>query len=735
MPDHATVEMTDDIESMEDEKQRLGVMLSSLGSKLSQLAGEQVSSRQLIETRWLNDLRQYHGEYTADELARMQESGTSSIYVNLTRNKTRAAIARLSDMLLPNDDRNWGIKPTPEPQLSVLANSRDPAEKDQARQQRERAEQKARLMQTAIDDDFTEARYNGKARDVIGDSCLLGTGVLKGPVVVNRQRRAWRRDENSGLQVMEVQKEFRAGLERVDAWDFFPDMSAATMEEAEFGFERKLLNKKQMRELSNLPGVIDNQLRKVLETDPDGTHISQDRRDELRHITGVDTVANNKRWELWEYWGPLDKEELIAAGVQIDEDPLAEYSGCVLFVGEHVIKAAINPLDSGELPWSVHNWEEDPSSIFGFGVPFLMRNPQKVASTAWRMIMDNAGLSAGPQIAVDKSAVYPQDGDWRLRPRKVWISTGKVPLNQAFYAYNIPSNQGDLYSIFQAAQQLADTETNLPILLQGEGAGGGPGAKTYGGMQMLMNNSNIVLRSAVKNYDDGITEPVVRRFYDWHMAYDEREEIKGDFSIVARGSSVLIARQEQQEKLLALAQIAASNPEFAQSTEWQGLYREIVRSMSVSADNVLKDEETIEQEKQQAGQQMPPEMQLKQMELQLKQQEQQMKGQELKMKAQRDQADYQLRVQEQQFQQQYKSAELQSQQERDRAELALKQNLTLAQLEAKLGLESQKLELQMRETSAKLQTQRDAKAAELTDRQNERHARQQNMNQGFDSYG
>lgn len=717
MPDNATVEMTDDTEANEDEKQRLESLLSGLGGKLQMLAAEQVSARQQLETRWLTDLRQYHGEYTPDELQRMRESGGSSVYVNITRNKTRAAIARLSDMLLPTDDRNWGIKPTPEPQLSVMANSGDEGQKDQARQIREAADMKARSMQSAIDDDFTEARYNSKARDVIGDSCLLGTGVMKGPVVVNRKRRAWRHDESSQMHVMEVQEEYRAGLERVETWDFFPDMSAANMNEAEFAFERKLLNKKQMRELANLPGVLEDQLRKVLETDPDGHHISNDRRSELRHITGVDTVSNNKRWELWEYWGPLDKDEMIAAGVDADDDPLTEYNGCVLFVGEHVIKAAINPLDSGDLPYSVHNWEEDPSSIFGFGVPFLMRDSQKVASSAWRMIMDNAGLSAGPQIVVDKTAVTPQDGQWRMSPRKVWIATGKVPITQAFYAYTPQSNQAGLYSIFQSAQQLADTETNLPILLQGEGASGGPGSQTYGGMQMLMNNSNIVLRSAVKNYDDGITEPLVRRFYDWHMAYDQRDEIKGDFSIVARGSSVLIARQDQQEKLLGLAQVAASNPEFAQSTEWQGLYREIVRSMSISADNVLKSEEEIEQQKAQAGDQMPPEMQAKAAEIQLKQQEAQ-------FNAQKFQSEHQLKQQNQQFEQQLAQQEMEQSRDLKLMEIAAKQEITLAQLKTKLQIDS-----------ARIQTDRDTTAAQLTDAQNRRAAKEKNMANGWDSYG
>lgn len=720
--------------------------LQVLGSKLHKLAHDQVAARQLIETRWLNDLRQYHGEYTAAELERME--GRSSVFVNITRNKTRAAISRLADMLLPNDDRNYGIKPTPIPQTSALV----PEEQKQAAI--EGADEAARLMEEQIADDFDEARYYAHARDVIEDACIYGTGVMKGPTIVNRTRQAWSTDPVSGVSALEIQQEYRPAVERVDPWDFFPDMSAQSMEEAEFVFERKLINRKQLRALADLPGVMHEQLRRAMEDEDGHGHIANDRRDELREITGVDTVSTAKRWELWEYWGPLDKDELRAAGVEVDDDPLIEYTGSVLMVGRFVVKASLNPLDSGAIPYSSFNWEADGSSIFGFGVPYLMRQPQKVTNAAWRMMMDNAAVSAGPQVVVNKRAVTPQDDDWTVKRMKTWLATGDLPVDQAFGIYNINSNQGDLSAIFQMAQQLADVETNLPILLQGEGVRGGPGAGTATGMQMLMNNSNIVLRSAVKNWDDGITVPTVRRFYDFHMAYTDRPEIKGDFDIIAKGTSVLIAREEQQEKLMMLAQLAGSNPEFAKMTDWQAMYREILRTMQVSSDDVTRSEEEIQQLTEQQG--PDAETQLKVQELQLKQAEYQLKQQQAELEATKAAQEMDLKRQAQQFEQQYKAAELQSEQEKARLEIALKEGITLAQLEQKAGLESQKLEAQMQKTAAELaaereklaaqmqfesqktaaqmQTERDMTAAELADKQAERAARQRNQSMGFDSY-
>jgi len=227
-----------------------------------------------------------------------------------------------------------------------------------------------------------------------------------------------------------------------------------------------------------------------------------------------------------------------------------------------------------------------------------------------------------------------------------------------------------------------------------------------------------VLRSATKNFDDGVTTPTVRRFYDYHMMYTDRPEIKGDFDIVAKGTSVLVAREEQQEKLMMLSQVAAQNPMFSELTNWSGLYREILRTLQVPVDSVAYTDEEMERKAQEQGQQQEPpiEVQVKMKELQIKEQE------------------LQLKSQQQQFEQQHKSAELQTRQEKDRMEIALKEGITMKELEVKVGMHSQELEAEMQKTAAKLATDRETKAAQLADSQNERTARRENMQQGFDSY-
>ena len=62
--DSTNIESTDEEFELE-----IAERLHVFASRLNRLATEQVGKRSQIEQRWLDDLRQYHGEYASDEAA------------------------------------------------------------------------------------------------------------------------------------------------------------------------------------------------------------------------------------------------------------------------------------------------------------------------------------------------------------------------------------------------------------------------------------------------------------------------------------------------------------------------------------------------------------------------------------------------------------------------------------------------------------------------------------------
>ena len=704
-------EVTDKSEQAErDMAERLRVF----GVRLQSKAEDQVKRRYSIDERWLDDLRQFNGQYDKTTAATLAASGGSKLFVNITRNKVNAAEARLIDILFPTDDRNWGIQPTPVPYLSKITKDEDPVQnedgspfvtdkgiqvekRDIAQGVIEEARERSNAMQDEIEDQLTETNYNSVNRDMVHDAVLYGTGVLKGPVILGKTRQKWSEvvdDQGQVAQVIEMVEDLKPGAERVDPWDFFPDMQARSIDDAEFIFQRHYMSKKALRDLANKPGFLRTQIAEVLKKDADNSHTATHLQ-EMQSMAGL-TSLDNGRFEVWEYHGPVEKEDLIAAGVEVDEDDVfTDFNGVVWFSEGRVLKAVINPADTGDMPYSVFNWEGDDTSVFGVGIPFLMRSSQKVLNATWRMLMDNAGLSVGPQTVINSQVVRPADGNWRLTPHKVWELTDKNGnVNNVFGSFEINSHMTELISLFQYARQIADEETALPQISQGEQ---GSATDTASGMSMLMNSANTMLRRVVKNFDDDITRPFIKRMYDWNMQFNPKEDVKGDFSIDARGTSSLLVKEQQAANLMNLMNISAS-PLLEPLTNTAALYRKVVSSMQIEADEIVKTTEEIELETQKMQKQMEAQQEMM---MQAQQAQPQaptgdpLAEQKLALEAQKMQMDGQLKgaqIQAQAQKLQVDQQKMASDRELELAKMAADKGIKVSEMRTKLGIEKMKVQ-------------------------------------------
>jgi hypothetical protein len=383
-----------------------------------------------------------------------------------------------------------------------------------------------------------------------------------------------------------------------------------------------------------------------------------------------------------------------------------ELEAVVVFIGDIVIFADINPLETGDRPYAVWNWEEDESCLFGYGVPFLMRTPQKILNSAWRMMMDNSGASVGPQVAVKSSKVQPSNGEWVIEPMKLWFITDpNVPVNDAFATFDINSHQGELANILQLAKTFADEETNLPMIAQGER---GTAPDTATGMSMLMNAANTVLRRMVKAFDDYVTRPMITRFYDYNMQNHPDEAIKGDFEVDARGSTALMTKELQTQQLMQFTQFYA-HPAFAPVLvpKAPAILRRIAESLRLNPDDVIPSDEEIQQMQEQAAQaaQQQPPQDPRIVAAQMRAESEQAKAQ---MQMQADQVEMQVRQQMSQQDMQYKIAALELEREIAMLKLGMQEKLTLEQVKAKMAdraiSERSKQDLFAAERALKLQT-------------------------------
>ena len=625
---HIQPEQTDvgvEYEDQEEKQRKMAEKLQSFGASLGGQRDEWIRSRGSygVDKRWIEDEDQYNGKdninKAASQMMTSVEQGypvttqgakphRSTVFIGMTRQKTNAAEARLADILLPTDDRNFGIQPTPDPQLMglskdnkaamdqqgqpVMGEDGQPARvRDVVKAVLEVANKKAKAMQTEIDDQLIECDYNSELRKVIHDSAVLGTGVIKGPIVTNRTRKAWQPvTDNTGQTVhqVEMMQEISPASFRVDPRNVWPDPGCGeSVHNGKGIYEREQITAKQIRDLAKQPGFLKAQLRKVLEEGPKQSAT-------LRELTDEDQRDMTRlTYEMWTYWGEVDHDDLESAGVGVGEkDELRTVSACVVMINNTVVKAFLNPLEGGDIPYDFFVWEKVAGTIWGYGIPYLMRSQQKVLNAAWRQMMDNAGVSSGPQIVIKPGAIQPADKQWQLSSRKIWYATDDIDdVRKAFSTFEFNSHQAELAGIIKMATELADAETGVPTIMQGEK---GAAPDTVGGMQMLMNSANVVLRRLVKQFDDMITKPHIRRYYDYNMMYNEDEEIKGDFTIDARGSSALVVRDIQNQSFLNLL-AAGANPIYGMYLDTQKLFEKALQAQHIDPAEVFKPEEEIEQ--------------------------------------------------------------------------------------------------------------------------------------------
>jgi len=632
------------VEEMDAEKREDEILEACrpIIGRLDSLAREQVSRRVLIELRWLEDLRQYFGHYTEADLANMKKAGASTANFKLTQSKTNSWAARLGDLLFPTDDRNWGIAPTPLPKLAAAAkeavlaaqkavddaNAAQQAEQPdvaaatieqanayaqkakQTNEEMEAAKKASDAMQEAIDDQLVQSRWVAQSRDAIEDACRLGTGIIKGPLTSNRVRKEWRGndDQNTGKRVWEMAElpDPQPEAIRIDPWHFFPDMSARRIEEAEFTFERSLPTKRDLRKYARKLGFNKAAVRRLLELGPlgmnqsDTGHIA-----ELRAINGEGEQIKD-RYVMWEYHGPLECDEIAllldAAGRPDDarrfleeKDPLEDHRVIVHFCGDEVLRIAEEwPLDSGDSLYSVFNFLKGETSIFGIGVPHIMGPSAKAINGAWRMMLDNSGLSVGPQVVVDKSSIVPQDGDWGMKPLKVWLKTSTAMATQQkpFEVFNIPINSNELAGIIKIGRDFVDEEVSMPQVAQGEA---GATVQPVGTTSMLFNSANVVFRRIVKAWDDDMTTPTIRRFYDWNMQFNPDDSVKGDMQIDARGTSVLMVKEMQSINLMMIANQWTMHPVLKHYLKVRETLVKTVQTMMIPPDEILVDKDKAEQ--------------------------------------------------------------------------------------------------------------------------------------------
>ncbi|MDP3939210.1 MAG: hypothetical protein Q8R92_13890 [Deltaproteobacteria bacterium] len=544
------------------------------------------------------------GPLTSDQRRTAADGETkSTAFVRITSRYVDAGAAKLSEILLPADEKAFSFSSTPVPELITalkdtsqavvdgvpLERDARPGEaqqlpgaalpptgglplaptagalpaapgsgpgipitvQDLAQEKQEHANTAAKKAEKRIHDWMVESRFRAEGRKIVFDASRIGVGVLKGPFPRTQISRA---RENGKLK---INKKVVPGYEWADPWNIYPDPACGeNIQNGDHLFHAEPIGKKQLRKLKGLKGYIDGAIDRVLSDGPAGVAVDN-QKPNAKH--------NRHLFTAWHYYGTLTHEEVLATRTVDEGDlPLAGdvYVICTM-VNDTLIRATINPLDSGEIPYHAVPWQRRPGHWAGVGVGEQIAMPQAAINAATRACFNNAGKSAGSVIVADRGAITPADGSWTLTPDKLYYKSADATaddVRKAFAFFQVPNTTPQLMVIIELCMRFAEEVTNIPLITQGQSGKTTP--ETFGATQLQNNNANQLLRSIGYAFDDYITEPVVNQSYEYLLLDpDIPEDEKGDWKIDAHGSVALVERAIQDQTVSQMGEFAI-NPAF-----------------------------------------------------------------------------------------------------------------------------------------------------------------------------
>lgn len=572
--------------------------LDSLGTILKNEFEYTKIVRRDKEVEWVQNLRQYRGQYDPEILLKIHKNA-SQVFPKYTRFWLKKWKAILQNIVLPDNDKNWGISPTPKPMVDVkdLQNIIDQLEKSQVEATPENIEKavyefakaRCRNMELEIEDQLSDIKYEIVIKDTIDSGLKFGTGIVKGTM---SKKDTSNEIVSEGGVFKQVTKTIHVPyIENVRIWDYYPDMGTTDKETVEFEWERMVLTKHQLRELADKEGFFGDLILQHLKENPKGDAKYEQWEIDLQamDINKFKDMRTNK-YEVYVRHGYLDIEEMKYAGITVDEENVEfEVMSDVWILGSRVIKVEESPFL--EPLYHLFYFEKDETSIFGSGLPKITRDSQQTLCSAIRMSLDNGAICAAPQAEVNIELLDQGEDPDDFRPRRIWKRFGRgidaqIP---AIRAIEFNSHIPELLSIVDKAEKIAEMEISFSMYPQEEMET--PTRQNLAESSMKASSKVITIKDVVKAFDD-CNKSVIKALYDWNMEYNKKEHIKGDFNVEAKGVATLLSKEILTQRVGYFSQTLS--PEERMYIKTGEFLRQKAKILDLDVDEWLRTDEEVQ---------------------------------------------------------------------------------------------------------------------------------------------
>jgi len=541
-----------------------------------------------------------------------------SLFVGSTRNKVRAARAKINDALFGAGKLPFDTAPTNE-KLAPYADA----------------------IEDILTEQFGRMKFKAMMKAGVSTLATYGTGFVFGPFVREATIKETSADNSAGFTALkEEEYKFDAPyFELGNTMDVIPDPEAreicdglgvfwATLESphtvAAWASDKRYNN--IATALLNQGSVEDN---------------GSARTQQLRG--NVEYWHKNDRIKVARFFGKVpasamkgvsaedDATEPVDSDAQADpSDPMVEV--VVIMAGGVVVKVDKSPY--GRAPALRCVYEDVPHEVWGIGVAENNATPQKITNAAFRLFMEGKGMSLLGTASVDRSKFLATE-DFKKFPGKVYqMKPGLSPEErQTAILHQVePDITGGWMDVIRMSEQFSDDDTGITKYTQGDDSSNLN--KTASGISMIMSASSLPMKEVIQNIDELWIEPMVESLIEWNLKFLDVETVRkihgdeiagvweqikqfGKHSFMdwqATGTSSFMQKEVLTNKLRAFSDFAMGNPMTAPLIDARELLNQTWDVMEIGRESPILKEE--------GEQEIPP--QVKQQLDQMKQQMEQM---------------------------------------------------------------------------------------------------------------
>jgi molybdopterin converting factor small subunit len=573
---------TGDVETLQQLDDQLNqieeVPVSRLSSHLKRLWDRAVHNRMLsgVDDELTESLLTNEGQYSETQKAILAKQDEPLVFEPITGDICSNAVSWIEDMLnlpegniysldatpLPDMPDNvvemiiqkvmqkvqahiqqTGIAPQPDEIFEMAQQLRMAVEQ----QVKVEADERADAMNKLISDQFIEGGFWEALLTVVNDMAIFPTAWLKGPVIYRDEELEWTVDKDG--PVPKVGEILKPQWYAPSPLDMFPSPQTKRINEG-YLFERMRFEPSALSAFKGVPGFNDDAIDRVLERYGVSGHGELTPQDQVRarlekrygELMSFDGVI-----EVCEFSGKVAGKLLKEFGFTQKLDDNRYYPILAWQCDSECIMARLNTNPLGEWNVSAGSYRLRPGSIWGKGIPQVIREDQKKANGYARAASTNAAEASGPQTIVDVSQMADGQEITGSYPRKIWQTKGMPPgasnaARKAIEHFQPAAIFVQLEQQIERVKKQADQRAGIPPFAYGSDNNRGA-ADTVGGLSILMNNAAKGLRSILRHMDSDILRPTVKRIWFHNMLYHPDNSVKGDVQVKARGAMGQVVKE------------------------------------------------------------------------------------------------------------------------------------------------------------------------------------------------